>query len=618
MLHRRIPTLAFLLFVPLFSVTVPGADEPSVLDHPALDIALSSFAREEYARELGWFADDERRGREPGTRGSIEAGDWAAAEFLRLGLTPLGDEIDGKHSFFQSFERGGKRGLLPGHCFSVADRKFTVGEDWSLLGGCDSFALDGVEVVFAGYGITAPEYEYDDYEGIDAEGKAVLILRFEPQEKKKDSAWNGSSNTKYSYFQNKLSNARDHGAVAVLFVNGPLHHDPDRDPLSGLTTRVGRNGTIPMVQVRGNVAECLLSHKALGLREMQAKIDKGARPASTSLGGVTIDLVGTVGTLAKARNVIGLLEGADRRLKDEVVVIGAHYDHLGLGSYGARDPKRKGEIHNGADDNGSGSVGVVELAEAFIESGIRPRRSILFMLFDAEEKGLIGSKHYVQNPLLPLENTIGMINLDMIARAAGKKCSVLGASTAKEWTEILEAAEKDSPLNWKNSTGSGGGGSDHASFMGKKIPVLFFFTGIHKDYHTPDDDIDKCNIDGAVEILGVVFKTVLLLADRVERPVFVEPPSGRRGGRARVTLGVWGEARGDGKGGFVISRLASGSGAEKAGLCKEDVLLKIGDSSITGLGDLLKAIRKHKAGDMVMVRYLRGDEESEVQVVLGG
>lgn len=618
MLHKLIPTLAILFFVPFFSVTGLGADEPSVLDDPALAVALSSFAKEEYARELGWFAADDRGGREPGTRGSIEAGDWAAAEFARLGLIPLGDAVDGKHSYFQYLEEGGKRGLLPDYRFSVADRKFTVGEDWSLLRGCEEFALEGVEVVFAGYGITAPEYEYDDYEGIDAKGKVVLILRYEPQEKKEDSAWDGASNTKYSYLQNKLSNARDHGAVAVLFVNGPLHHDPDRDPLSGLTTPTGRNGTIPMVHVRGSVAECLLSHKALGLREMQAKIDKGARPASTSLGGVTIDLAGRVGTLARARNVVGFLEGGDRRLKGEVVVIGAHYDHLGLGFYGARDPNWKGEIHNGADDNGSGSVGVVELAEAFVESGIRPRRSILFMLFDAEEKGLCGSKHYVQNPLLPLENTVGMINLDMIARTVEKKCSILASTTAEEWAGILEAAEEDSPLTWTHSGGTGGGGSDHAPFMGKKIPVLFFFSGIHKDYHTPDDDIEKCDIDGALEILGVVFKTALLLADRSERPAFVEPPTGGRGRPApRATLGVWGGARGEGKEGYVISRVAAGSGAEKAGLCPGDVLLEIGDAPITGLSDLLAAIRKHKPGDMVTVRYLRGDEASEVQVVLG-
>ncbi len=618
MVRKLILDMVLLLSISLWAAPGRGADEPTVLDDPALEIALSSFAANEYSSELGWFAADEREGREPGTRGSIEAGDWAAAEFQRLGLIALGDEVDGERSYFQSFEKGGKTGLLPGFRFRAAGREFVLDRDWSLVGGCEAFELEGVEVVFAGYGITAPEYGYDDYAGIDAKGKAVLILRYEPQEKMADSPWNGAKNTKYSYFQSKLDNAREHGALAVLFVNGPLHRDPDRDPLSGLSSRFGRKGTIPLVHVRRSVADHLLGRKALSLEEVQERIDREAQPASTSLGGATIDLVGSVGIVARARNVAGLLEGADLRLKDEVVVIGAHYDHLGFGAYGMRDPKRKGEVHNGADDNGSGSVGVIELAEAFAESGIRPRRSILFVLFDAEEKGLRGSRHYTQNPLVPLEKTVGMINLDMIAHVTEEKCSIMSTGSAKEWAGILQTAERGSPLKWNHREGGGGGGSDHAPFLSKKIPVLFFFTGIHKAYHTPDDDLERCNINGAVEVLRVVFKTLLILADCDDRLTFVETTKKSRRGQARVTLGVWGEARGDGKEGFVISRVAAGSGAEKAGLCKGDVILAIGQTAITGLGNLGATIRKHKRGDVVSVRFLRDDEESEVQVVLGG
>lgn len=602
------------------AIVLPArAEVPDLLD-PMISGALQTLEEEEYASDLEWWAADERGGREPGTPGSRAAAAFAAEQFQRLGLRPVGDaqgdagKPDGRLSFYQVLDRGGKRGLEPGSRLAVGGKEFVPGEDWSLLGGCSEADLEQVGVVFAGYGITAPEYGYDDYEGVDVEGKAVLMFRYEPQEKVDDSDWKGASNTGHAFFRTKLENARKHGAVAVLFVNGPLHHDPATDPLSGLETVAASGSKVPMVHIRRTVVDALLESMDATLDELQREIDRVARPASRELPGVHVDLSVKVAELVKARNVMGLLEGSDPVLKDEIVVVGGHYDHVGRGDYGSRSPQRRGEVHNGADDNASGSVGVLEIAEALVQGGIRPRRSILFQLYDAEEKGLLGSRHYVEHPAVPLEKTVAMVNLDMIGRVKDGRLSIMGTGTAEEWDGILAAAEQGSPLEFRHRA-DGRGGSDQASFLRKEIPVLFFNSGMHPDYHTPDDDAERCNAEGAVEILKVVLKIVVLVADREERLTFREVPSERRQRRALLGIQVGGEP--EGGGGVVIAGTSEGGGAAQAGLRTGDVILSIDGKSMRTAADLIETILEHEPGDVVKVRYRRGDKEREVEVTLG-
>jgi hypothetical protein len=370
-----------------------------------------------------------------------------------------------------------------------------------------------------------------------------------------------------------------------------------------------------MVHIRNSVADLLLKRSGLNLLDVQNKIDQQVKPASRRLSGTRLDLRAELGEVAKARNVMAFLEGSDPRLKDELVVIGAHYDHLGLGAYGSRARNRQGEVHNGADDNASGSVGVIELAEAIVQGGIRPKRSLLFQLYDAEEKGLIGSRHYVENPVIPLEKTVAMINMDMIARVDENKCGIMGTGSAEEWEGILEAAESGSPITFNHSAG-GSGGSDHASFMRKNIPVLFFFSGMHPAYHTPDDDVELCNMEGAVEVMKVALKTTLLVTNRDEQLTFKQPPpSSRR--RQRPKFGIKTiQLKGD-KIGIQITEIISGSGAEKAGLHAGDVLLSVDGKPIKRFQDLYMIIRALEPGDTVKVRYRRGEQENEVDVVYG-
>jgi len=453
MSNIKIPTMLVFIFVLFLTLPIDGfvaADDFPLMADPAVKRALSTLESGEYGEELGWWSADARGGREPGTAGSIEAARCAAAAFEALGLEPVGDAFNGRPSYFQFLERGGKVGLLDGHRLAVGERTFVAGKDWSLLGGCKEVELNRVQVVFAGYGITAPDLGYDDYDGIDA--------------------------------------------------------------------------------------------------------------------------------------------------------------------YGSRAPRRIGEIHNGADDNASGSVGVIELAEAFVEAGIRPKRSILFQLYDAEEKGLLGSRHYVDHPVVPLEKTTAMINLDMIAHAQAGKCSIMGTGSAAEWPAILEVAERTSTLDWSHSDG-GFGGSDQSSFLQKDIPVLFFFTGVHDVYHTPDDDLERCNLEGAVDVLEVVFLTTLLVAERDEPLTFKKPEPSRR---SRVKMGVYAESAGIGEEGLRITRIVTNSGAEKAGLRAGDIILSLDGTAVSEVRQLVRVIRAHKPGDNVIVRFIRGDEENEVQLVLGG
>jgi len=276
-------------------------------------------------------------------------------------------------------------------------------------------------------------------------------------------------------------------------------------------------------------------------------------------------------------------------------------------------------VHNGADDNGSGSVGVIELAEAIVESGLLPKRSILFQLYDAEEKGLVGSRYYVDNPYIPLDKTVAMINLDMIARVTENKCSIMGTGTAEEWETILKTAEQGSQIKWRHSEG-GSGGSDQASFFRKNIPVLFFFSGIHKQYHSPDDDIELCNLSGAVDVMSVALKTLLTVTNRPDRLTFKKPVYASRGRSRGARLGVVTEevVEGNEKTGLKILRLTSGGGAEKAGLNVDDILLIVDEKPVFNLMNLITVLRKHKPGDVVSIDFLRGDQKKQVNVTLGG
>jgi hypothetical protein len=323
----------------------------------------------------------------------------------------------------------------------------------------------------------------------------------------------------------------------------------------------------------------------------------------------------------KGRNVIGVLPGNDPALRNEIVIVGAHYDHLGMGGAGsgALDPDVRNQVHNGADDNASGTAALFHIASRLALSP--PARTVVFIAFSGEELGLLGSAYYVKNPLYPLSATLAMVNMDMVGRLKNKRLVIYGVETAKEFPALLDS------LNWYagfdlKKQGDGYGPSDQASFFGAKRPVLHVFTDLHEDYHRTSDDWNKINTDGLARVADYTASIVRALGDRTSPLTFVDaaPPNPHAG--SVVTPG-YGAYLGtvpdmtDSPGGVLLSGVRAGSPAEKAGLMAGDILVRIGSKAIADLQAMTDVLRSHKAGDVVEIEYLRGGTRKTVSVTFG-
>jgi Iap family predicted aminopeptidase len=315
-------------------------------------------------------------------------------------------------------------------------------------------------------------------------------------------------------------------------------------------------------------------------------------------------------------NVVGLLEGNDPVLRDEVILIGAHYDHLGLGGEHSLAPDKIGEVHNGADDNASGVAGLLELAQALAAVRSSLRRSILFIAFSAEELGLLGSNHYVKHPILPLERTVAMLNFDMIGRLRESGVIVYGVGTSPFWASALQRANEAIRLNLRIRD-DGVGPSDHTSFYLRGIPVLHFFTGVHEDYHKPSDDAEKITAEGTERIISLAYALVRELDRQPTRPAFVRVREERREAVAsgfRVYIGTIPDYA-ESTDGVKIAGVRPGSPAEKAGLQVGDVILRVGSREIRNVYDYTYALQELKAGEEVEILVSRRGERLLLKVI---
>jgi hypothetical protein len=320
---------------------------------------------------------------------------------------------------------------------------------------------------------------------------------------------------------------------------------------------------------------------------------------------------------AQVKNVVGVLPG-EGPLADETIVVGAHYDHLGFGGAGSLAPWTT-DIHNGADDNASGTATLLEIAQQLTAQSSPPRRRIVFIAFTGEEKGLLGSAHYVRNPRFSLEKTIAMINLDMVGRLDADKLAVYGTGTAKEFDPLVERLASENHFQLTKHEG-GYGPSDHSSFYSKKIPVLHLFTGTHTDYHRPSDDSEKLNIAGMRRIADFAV-TLIGSIDRSDaRPTYVEirrvESLAGPGDGERPSFGSMPAYPNPVKDGVLLEAVMEGSPAEKAGIKGGDVLVKFGDNKVTVLEDFEAALRQHKPGDKIKVTVRRDKELIEAEVTL--
>ena len=424
-------------------------------------------------------------------------------------------------------------------------------------------------LVFAGYGATADEFHYDDYAGIDVKDKIVVVLRYEPSGFAAKSGNHGL--TQHSQLITKAINARNHGAKAVIVLNGKLG-DGEEDLLTRFGSVSGpENVGITLVQVKNATRphgsrrrEDIASRAGADQLHVETEFIFARDALHLSL---HVDIETTRATV---NNVLAWLPGQT----DEYVIIGAHYDHLGRGNFDSLAPSQIGQIHPGADDNASGTAGVLELARLLAPQRGQLKRSILFMNFAGEELGLLGSAAWVKDPTRPLAKAVAMINMDMIGRIKDDKVYIGGVGTGSTFKAVLEQSQKDSPFKIEYSAG-GYASSDHTSFVAKKIPVLFFFSGLHSDYHKPSDTWDKINAPSAARLLDMVGNVALQLASAPEAPAFQvvaedKPAGGGGGGGYGPYFGSIPDF-GQTENGVKFSDVRPNSPAAKAGLKAGDV-----------------------------------------------
>jgi hypothetical protein len=529
-----------------------------------------------------------------GRRSGTPGGDLAAqriADWLEAaGLQPGGD--DG--SFVQSFVVAAGARIAAGTTLRSLDAgapRFEAGRDWTPHGGSLRETVTG-EVVFVGYGVSAPEAGYDDWARVDARGRVAIALEGAPPH------LSGVRATRLE----KLIAARRAGAGALLLVG-------DRLPTLAATTTAVRlvSGTLTPA-----TADALLAPAGVTTAVLAQRIADRRAPASLAVGTRAEVRVVLETADRTAVNVIGVLPGRDAARAGEALVLGAHYDHLGVVG---------GTLHPGADDNASGTAVVVGLARAFAAAGPQDR-TLVFALFGAEEIGLVGSGHYVRRPATPIDRTVAMLNFDMVGRLGGGMLTVGGVESGRGLRDVVTGAARrlsmrvtlrDSPF----------GPSDHSRFYDAGTPVLFFHTGTHADYHRAGDTADKLDTVGMARVasLGTRVAETLAAGDRpgyvtLARPAWRARESSREAGApapAFLGVGTDGPAESDG---VRLTRIVPESAAARAGLREGDVLVRFGDRAIESFGELQEALRARRRGDAVPLLYLRDGLEHDTAATL--
>lgn len=625
----------------------------------------SKAAETRLLNDVKKLASDDWEGRGVGTGGLDKAADFISQSFRDAGLDV---SVAGGDSF-QEFEitDGAKLGTPNSLTFKGPGGQvlnLKVNEDFQVCSFGGAGKIDG-ELVFVGYGIVAKDAKYDEYANIDVKDKIVIVMRRNPQQSDPHGSFAvGHGISRHAALTTKLSRAFTRGAKGVIFVNDPYSANSEKrqleeqvekakdafakvqdvedkekelktakthldqvqsildkhesDPLMNFGyggTRAG--SSLPTFHIsQGLCNEILTSSVGKTLPEIEAQIDESGTPFSRNLTGWKVSAEATLKIIRiPVRNVIGVLEGEGPH-KDETIVIGAHFDHLGRGGTGSLAPKSK-EIHNGADDNASGTAGLLEIARRLGELNKPLPRRIVLIAFNGEERGLLGANEYVDKPIFPLEQTVAMLNMDMIGRLTDNKLTVFGTGTSSVWDAWLDKAVEGTDLVLAKKT-EGFGPSDHAAFYGKKIPVLHFFTGIHDDYHRPGDDWEKLNVPGMATIIDLLEKIVVETANVEERLDYIHIAGAaslaRSGSRP-----YFGSIPDFGKEveGYAISGVSPESPADKGGLKGGDVIVEINKRKIGGLDDFDLALRDFSPGEQVDVVVLRDAKKVPLKVTLG-
>lgn len=602
---RRMMLLPVLLLLFVAVHSLWAADSAAILDRISSDIR--------------YLASDELEGRGPGTEGLDKAKRYIRQTFEDMGLVGAGH--DGAY-------------LRP---FSMPLRATVVeAKTFLTLRGPEELALQlepgkrfqsvstrstdvkTLEIVFAGYGISAPGLGYDDYENIDVDGKAVVIMRREPRQDSEDSVFCGNGVSSHAYMRRKIEVAEKEGAAALLLVNDVfMTRNEKADALVEPGGFGPSMGNIPVLHVKQAVVDRVLRSAPLkkgeetfsSLAAVAAEIDAELTPISQPLPNWRVTFRSVFETVKiQVSNVAAVIPGAGPQAT-ETIVIGAHYDHLGYGSTGGDT------IYNGADDNATGTAAVLELARRFASRSERPRRRLLFIAFTAEERGLVGSNFYVKDPLVPLDDTVAMLNFDMIGHLDAGPLTLAGVKSAKSFPEMVARLREDEPFEVKPRKVRGG--SDHLGFRRNAVPYLFFHTGVTQTYHTPDDDVHTLDLPGVVEVIDFAEDVVDELLQMRAGPEFTKDDADPGSRRVKTYLGIVPEYFGQNREGVTCVQVKPGSPAAKGKLKPGDVIVSIGDVEILDENGLIAALKKFDPGDKVDVIVRRGEREKTLTVTLG-
>ena len=560
------------------------------------------ITQNEIKESIAFLASDSLKGRKPGTPEGKVAADYIASQFEKAGLQKLGD------SFFQQFKVVTKVNEGKNNIFSIGDFSAKVGEDYRPLAFSHNAKVDA-DVVFAGYGI---EFENDtlkwnDYKNIDVKGKWVMMLRQDPDINNSDSPLIAQSTERA-----KALLATDKGALGVLFVSGV--NTEKKDILDDLYFDKSKSrADIPVIQITRKLADKILENNKVEIEKLESKIISDFKTNSFVVNNSISAEADVIFEKVNTQNIIAKIEGSDPELKDEIIIIGAHYDHLGFGGpgSGSRTPDTIA-IHNGADDNASGVAGIIQIAQKMANADKKPKRTVIFMSFGAEEMGLLGSKFFTENPLIDIKQIKMMLNFDMIGRLdSAKTLTIGGTGTTAISEEIINRYATKYNFNIQMSK-EGSGPSDHAAFYVKNIPVLFFFTGIHDDYHTPADDVEKINFDGEKSVAELGYSIAEDFANMEVAPKFimVDVPSSKSSRRKlKVTFGIIPNYAGGDERGMRIDGVRTGGPAQMGGMQKGDVIVAIDGKKVANIYDYMARLGRLKKGERCNVDVFRGDKK---------
>jgi hypothetical protein len=550
--------------------------------------------------QLYYLASDSLGGRFPGSKGDRLAADYIARSYKNAGLTLY------KKTGLQNFEVLTRQELGKKNSFAFDGKKLKLTTDFAPFPFSANGKAEG-EVVFAGFGfdIKNDTFQWSDYSNVDVKGKIVMMLRGAPESTKYQSLFDS-----YSDDIVKAINARDKGAIAVILISGNKFDPTEKLPQMNLRES---SAGIPAFQVKRSAANKILSSTGRSVDDLENRIQSDFTPGSLSLKKKLNLSSEIVKIKATTHNIIGFVYASDTSKIKSYVVVGAHYDHLGMGGMGSSSRIQDTiAVHNGADDNGSGVTVLLELAAKFQQERDKLKHNIIFVAFGAEEMGILGSKYFTEHAPVDIRSIKAMINLDMVGRLKeDTMLQVNGTGTSKEAVSIINHVNQKYNFNLRMAP-EGYGPSDHAAFYGKNIPVFFITTGAHTDYHTPMDDHEKINFEGMQKV--AYFTSDILSELALTEPMLTFQEAGPQQGtgtsrRFRVTFGIMPDVNGTVENGLLVEFVTKGKPAYNGGMQKGDIITSVDGKTVKNIQDYMVRLSQLKAGQSVNVEVIRNNKK---------